>query len=524
MSIKAINDTAGPNGLVPTLLVFGAFPRLSDPSTTSSNRQNVQARGAAINKAMKELRKYQAQRQVRDAVAMRNGPYTEDVLNLPLQSDVLVWREKDRWTGPYKLLAISGETCTIELPNGPTNFRSTIVKPFYTEQSRENIPDPAADVQTAHNIPYPPDIQEDVTTVVVQPPPINNEINTHADQDSPPTITRFGPIRRLGCRPKGSRNKPKENTVPVQSFTSSKEILDRKLSIQLRKDGRITTTGLPFEQSDKDEIDSLITDNVFRLEKYDVRKHGTKLFNSRLVREIKNKTTQPYEKSRLVVQGYNDEGKETVLTQAPTIQRASQRLLLALAPALDNKTTVYLRDITQAYLQSTTTLNRKIVARLPKELSGHYSKDTIMVVVKPLYGIAEAGTHWWSTYTTHHKEVLKMEQSTFDPCLLISRPDAEGFGIVGMQTDDTLMLADSKFAQHEDKSMKFKSKARQALDIDKPITFNGCTLAMKNDNGLKITVTPKGQTANLSQVDNKKDIERQYVEQRARAAYIASIC
>ena len=25
MAVKAINDTAGPNGLVPTLLVFGAF-------------------------------------------------------------------------------------------------------------------------------------------------------------------------------------------------------------------------------------------------------------------------------------------------------------------------------------------------------------------------------------------------------------------------------------------------------------------------------------------------------------------
>ena len=26
MAVKAVNNTAGPNGLVPTLLVFGAFP------------------------------------------------------------------------------------------------------------------------------------------------------------------------------------------------------------------------------------------------------------------------------------------------------------------------------------------------------------------------------------------------------------------------------------------------------------------------------------------------------------------
>jgi hypothetical protein len=30
MAIKAINDTTGPNGLVPTLLVYGAYPRISN--------------------------------------------------------------------------------------------------------------------------------------------------------------------------------------------------------------------------------------------------------------------------------------------------------------------------------------------------------------------------------------------------------------------------------------------------------------------------------------------------------------
>ena len=28
MAVKAINNTAGPDGLVPTLLVFGAYPRI----------------------------------------------------------------------------------------------------------------------------------------------------------------------------------------------------------------------------------------------------------------------------------------------------------------------------------------------------------------------------------------------------------------------------------------------------------------------------------------------------------------
>ena len=84
--------------------------------------------------AIKEVRCFHAERQVQEALAARNGPRTTDTLDLPLQSIVRVWREKKGWTGPYRLLAVEGETCTIDLPHGPTNFRSTVVKLFYREE------------------------------------------------------------------------------------------------------------------------------------------------------------------------------------------------------------------------------------------------------------------------------------------------------------------------------------------------------------------------------------------------------
>ena len=38
MAVKAVNDTAGPDGLMPTLLIFGAFPQLSrEDHLTASN-------------------------------------------------------------------------------------------------------------------------------------------------------------------------------------------------------------------------------------------------------------------------------------------------------------------------------------------------------------------------------------------------------------------------------------------------------------------------------------------------------
>jgi len=85
---------------------------------------------------------------------------------------------------------------------------------------------------------------------------------------------------------------------------------------------------------------------------------GVRIFNSRFVDEIKNAgTDKAFEKSRLVVQAYNDHEKELVLTQSPTIQRVSQRLVLALSAILPDAS-LYLRDISQAYVQSNTRLNR----------------------------------------------------------------------------------------------------------------------------------------------------------------------
>ena len=139
MAFKAVNNTAGPDGIVPTLLVFGAYPRMAEYDAPSPT---VSQRSATLKKAMDEVQKLRAKRQVNDALNQRNGPTTTAIKDLPLNSRVLVWRETPgnktgKWTGPYPLVGINGENCIIELSNGPTNFRSTVVKPFFTESESD---------------------------------------------------------------------------------------------------------------------------------------------------------------------------------------------------------------------------------------------------------------------------------------------------------------------------------------------------------------------------------------------------
>lgn len=141
----------------------------------------------------------------------------------------------------------------------------------------------------------------------------------------------------------------------------------------------------------------------------------------------------PVRKSRLVIQADNDDGKVEILTQSPTIQRVSQRLILALTPSLSSTCQLYLRDISQAYVQSTTRLNRLIIAKPPKEIISLLpTDDMVMKIIKPLYGVPEIGTHWLRIYHKHHLEKLIMESPTYDPCLLITKPGTQSFGTVGM--------------------------------------------------------------------------------------------
>ena len=510
MAVKAVNDTAGPDGLVPTLLVFGAYPRISNQDPPSPE---ITKRAETVRTAMKAVRKLHAERQVQDALATRNGPNTSQVLDLPLQSLVRVWRERKGWKGPYKLLSIEGETCTIDMKRGPKQFRTTVVKPFHLEKLPEETR--TTTITPDQTLSTPEEIVRRKTRPVVEIP-FNRDLLTDRTiflDEEDDTDEQFIIAVQYGID---------LNEV----FLTKKESDDLELAQELREKGIITTPGQPFEESGRKEIDTLIATDVFRFQVYDSRTHVERIFNSRLVHEVKGKATEsPYEKSRLVIQAYDDKGKEAILTQSPTIQRASQRLILALAPSMAKLgITLFLRDVTQAYVQATTLLNRTILARLPKEIRNDFPEGTIMVVRKPLYGIPEAGTHWWATYYKHHREKLRMQTSSYDPCLLITTTQ-DAFGIVGMQTDDTLILGNQAFATLENKELsdaKIAAKPAEALSDDHHLIFNGCIL--KRD-GQSIILVQKGQNTKLRLIDPEAaDKQSQYREQRARGAYVATIC
>ena len=143
MAEKSVNDTAGPNGLVSTLLVFGAYPRMHsmDPPAPT-----IIQRATAIKKVMCEVRKIYAKRQVVGALNTKNSPRVDSVYDLLINSNVLVFCESNanytsKWTGPFKLLSIVNETCKISLPSEPIDFRNTVVKPYLIKPENDDLND-----------------------------------------------------------------------------------------------------------------------------------------------------------------------------------------------------------------------------------------------------------------------------------------------------------------------------------------------------------------------------------------------
>ena len=92
MAVKAINNSAGLDGIVSTFLVFGAYPQITKIDAPSPS---VIKRAEAIYIVIKEVHRLQAECQVKDVLAIRNGPNTISILSLPILSEVRVWREKD---------------------------------------------------------------------------------------------------------------------------------------------------------------------------------------------------------------------------------------------------------------------------------------------------------------------------------------------------------------------------------------------------------------------------------------------
>jgi hypothetical protein len=64
------------------------------------------------------------------------------------------------------------------------------------------------------------------------------------------------------------------------------------------------------------------------------------------------------------------------------------------------------------------------------------------------------------------------------------------FGVVGLQTDNTLFLADKSFTKAEESELhkaNFLAKDKEQLTFTTPIKFNNSQIKLKNDGSICLT-------------------------------------
>lgn len=135
--IKAMNDTMGENGLVPSRLVFGIIPRFP---ILNHNLPTQRERLQALKLAQAEMNSIVAERRVLAALN-KSIPSAAD-RNYKLGEKVLIYSETSKtWIGPYIVIDCTGRIVTVKTHDN--SFRQTFnayqVKPYYRDDYTVNF-------------------------------------------------------------------------------------------------------------------------------------------------------------------------------------------------------------------------------------------------------------------------------------------------------------------------------------------------------------------------------------------------
>ena len=134
-------------------------------------------------------------------------------------------------------------------------------------------------------------------------------------------------------------------------------------------------------------------------------------------------------------------------------------------------------------------------------------------------GQEEKGSRlYWCSYMGDHVEKLGMTPSTFDTCLLFNDNMT---AIVGLQTDDSLIADTTEFMEMESRELHaagLVARPCERLTPEQPLDFNGFVITL----GDNMRINQLKQAKKI-QLLSKTFTKEQYIAQRARGAYIATV-
>ena len=404
---KTMNDTMGPEGLVPSLLVFGLLPRFPPSSTPLLPHA---ARMEAMEIARLEMADIVSKLKIQRALRSRAPPASKYIINPG--DNMYVHRENDlKWRGSFQVTKTFGKCVWVARPDKEAQYSIDHVLPVSKARGLDLI-------QHVHNS-------------------FSQYQSSSELQQYRAFLTEFLPPNA----PQGNEKR--------------------------------------FEAAKEKEITGLQANGTYEVVfKEDVASDAN-ILGGRFVLSIKDKNTDnEITKARFVVQGHRDKDKNKLVHTSTNLWHHSIRLINALAAVFGFR--VWSQDVTQAYLQSADKLMREVYIRPTKEF--RLNENQLLRLLKPLYGLTDAGDYWDVTMTNHLKKDLNMSQASLYISFFFKMIRGKLAGMSGMYVDDGIHAGNDEFLKLCDRTQKrFKSKPREMGTF----TFAGVRVET-TDEGIKL--------------------------------------
>jgi hypothetical protein len=207
------------------------------------------------------------------------------------------------------------------------------------------------------------------------------------------------------------------------------------------------------------EVRGLFNRGAFSLVHVDAAASHANIIGTRIITRLKHfGTYDEEEEARLIIQGCLDAEKNRIASNTLTVSHQSIRILISFDAIQDYP--VWIKDATQAFLQSNDMILCELHERLPLEFRSVF-KCYFLTMLKPLCGTKEAGTYMTVAYSGDWKQKVGVTAPTLDPCFMTATynqaKDAP-HGIAAILEDNTLMTDDEQFA-------KAKKRMRSSYDM-----------------------------------------------------------
>lgn len=425
LSLKAVNDTAGPNGLVPTLLVFGVIPRIP---LRASQLPNQIVRMNAMADARKEMEQIVARSRIAAALNWNVPKCSDQQFNV--SDEVLMFREKPvgKWVGPYTIKSINNKS--VVLDTGDRNILSSVDK---IRVYKSNTNDPVILEKTNQ--------KEGITSSFS-----GKDVFMREREELDKLLNKVWEIPNDST----SKNDPTFFVVKVIGPDDPRG----------KKDD--------FEKAKKVEVEGLTKRKIWKVVHKDNVPSEAVVLGGRFFMTLKNfGTPNEMAKVRYIAQGYNDPDKPFIVHDTSTLRASSIRWILSAASI--HKFRIFSHDVTQAYLQSKDKLTRKIFIKPKKKDLDTFqiSPDYLLELIRPLYGVCDAGDYWGETIESHVVNDIGMKPLISDPSLYVKTGDDGPEGITGSYVDDCLHAGNEEFQKTTEVSLKkFDSKPRVYDNFD----------------------------------------------------------